>query len=323
MELATSHRGVGCRVALGGVLLVAAVSAWSVSADDVVGSALGLVLGTAGVACAIVGLVAAERRHARMADALDDLRTANRRLDEGRIRKDEFLASVSHELRTPLNVVLGYVDVLLDESFGRLEPAQRDILHRITKNASNLSRLVNDLLDLSRIEAQRLRIEMDVVDLESMFADLGAVMDVLLAGRDVAFEADIAPGCARVHADPDRLKQIVSNLLVNAVKFTERGTIALAASLAGDGRVAIAVSDTGIGIPEADRRAIFEPFRQGHDRSRHAPGAGIGLAISSRLAALMQGSLDVESTTGVGSRFTVTMRSATNEHAAPQLREVS
>jgi signal transduction histidine kinase len=239
-----------------------------------------------------------------------DLRAENRGLRESAVRKDEFLASVSHELRTPLNVVMGYIDLLLDHSFGPLEPAQRDILHRITKNASNLSHLINDLLDLSRIEAGRMPVEMEVVELGPLFADLSAVMDVLLAGHDVTFDAVIATDCDRVRADPARLKQIVSNLLVNAIKFTERGAIALRAATAAAGAVAITVGDTGIGIPLADQRLIFEPFRQAHDRERRAPGAGIGLAISSRLAVLMGGTLGVESTPGRGSTFTLVLRGA-------------
>jgi signal transduction histidine kinase len=197
---------------------------------------------------------------------------------------------------------------LLDQSFGSLEPAQRDILHRITKNASNLSHLINDLVDLSRIEADRMRIEMEVVAIEPLFAELTAVMEVLLAGHDVVFRAAIDPGVVHVHADPDRLKQIVSNLLVNAVKFTERGSIMLNADTTSDGRVVMSVTDTGIGISSADHQAIFEPFRQVHDREHRAPGAGIGLAISLRLAKLMGGSLSVESAPGQGSRFTLVLQ---------------
>src|SRR6185369_6166819 len=137
-------------------------------------------------------------------------------------------------------------DLLLDQSFGPLEPAQRDILHRITKNASNLSHLINDLVDLSRIEAGRMPVEMEVVELAPLFADLSAVMDVLLAGHDVTFEAVLAAESVSVHADPDRLKQIVSNLLVNAVKFTERGAIVLRADVVADDRMSISVADTGI-----------------------------------------------------------------------------
>ncbi len=166
------------------------------------------------------------------------------------------------------------------------------------------------LVDLSRIEAQRMRIEMEVIELAPLLADLGAVMDVLLAGRDVTFRMSTTSGAEWVHADPDRLKQIVSNLLVNAVKFTEHGQIMLEAAPATGGGVAISVSDTGLGIPPADQRLIFEPFRQGPDRARRAPGAGIGLAISYRLAALMHASLGVESTPGAGSRFTLVVESA-------------
>lgn len=242
----------------------------------------------------------------RQARTIDLLRAEGERLRATAVKKDEFLASVSHELRTPLNVVLGYIDLLLDHSFGPLEPAQRDILHRITKNASNLSHLINDLIDLSRIEAGRLKIDLDSVELGSLFNDMRSLMDVLLAGHDVAFRADLTPGCGRVRADAERLKQIVSNLLVNAVKFTERGSITLHAEPLGS-VVALSVTDTGIGIPVAAHRAIFEPFRQVHDRSRHVPGAGIGLSISTRLAQLMGGTLGVESEPGRGSRFTLTL----------------
>jgi signal transduction histidine kinase len=121
------------------------------------------------------------------------------------------------------------------------------------------------------------------------------------------------------------LKQIVSNLLVNAVKFTERGTISLVATPDSDDRIVLTVSDTGIGIPKADHHAIFEPFRQVHDRERRAPGAGIGLSISSRLAALMGGNLSVESAPGKGSRFTLVLDTAPADapRAAFTLRRVS
>lgn len=253
------------------------------------------------------GALLAWRQRRATADQVARLREQNQALLEQTVRKDEFLATVCHELRTPVNVVLGYVDLLLDHSFGSLQPAQRDILHRIMKNAGNLTHLITDLVDLSRLDAARMRIEMQVVELRPLFADLTAVMEILLAGHDVTFIADLSPGCDRVRADPGRLKQIVSNLLVNAVKFTERGSITLRATTDVRARVAITVSDTGIGIPAADQHVIFEPFRQVHDRERRAPGAGIGLSISSRLATLMGGTIEVESAPGAGSRFTLTL----------------
>lgn len=289
------------------------------------GVPLPALVGCSGLGLVAVVAVATERRRRRLVTRVGELAADNRTLHERAVRKDEFLASVSHELRTPLNVVLGYVDLLLDDSFGALAAGQRDILHRITKNASNLSHLINDLVDLSRMEANRMRIEMEPVALEPLFGDLGAVMEVLLAGRDVAFRSTIAPGCDRVHADPDRLKQILSNLLVNAVKFTERGSIELGAVRTPDGFIEISVADTGIGIPSAQHRAIFEPFRQVHDRARRAPGAGLGLSIASRLAVLMQGSLRVTSAPDRGSCFTLAVR-ALGPNASPStvaLRQVS
>ena len=289
--------------------------------------ALVSLLGAAAASC--VGAYVVER-HARLVDQQTaSLREMNLAMREAGVKKDEFLASVSHELRTPVNVVLGYVDLLLDHSFGPLELAQRDVLHRVAKNAGNLSVLINDLIDLSRIEAGRLKVEIGTVELAPLFTDLAGVMEILLAGHDVHFSASIAPGCARVSADPERLKQIVSNLLVNATKFTERGSITLSAEPRPDGSVVLAVTDTGIGIPPTAQQAIFEPFRQVHDRSRRVPGAGIGLSISSRLAHLMGGSLTVESVPGHGSRFTLVVPAAPSDRvcaprAAPDaLRKVS
>jgi len=279
----------------------------------------------AGVFAGFVMYVALERQHRLLGAEVQLVAARNDELRAAAVRKDEFLASVSHELRTPLNVVLGYIDLLLDHSFGPLEPAQRDILHRITKNASNLCHLINDLLDLSRIEAGRLRVEMGAVPLEPLFADLGAVMAVLLAGHDVTFAAEIATPCTSVQADPHRLKQVVSNLLVNAVKFTERGSITLRAEMESPERVVVSVTDTGIGIPIVEQRAIFEPFRQVHDRERRAPGAGIGLSISSRLVSLMGGELDVTSEPGKGSRFALVLDALPAERppAPSALRKVS
>jgi signal transduction histidine kinase len=264
-------------------------------------------------------------QHGRVIDEqTESLREMNRLMREAGVKKDEFLASVSHELRTPLNVVLGYIDLLLDHSFGPLEPAQRDILHRITRNASDLSHLINDLIDLSRIEAGRLKVDVSEVELTPMFAELRGVMDVLLAGHNIEFHAAIGAECGAVAADPDRLKQILSNLLVNAVKFTEQGSITLAAARTADGAVALSVTDTGIGIPPAAHQAIFEPFRQVHDRSRRVPGAGIGLSLSSRLAQLMGGSLHVASEPGRGSCFTLSVPAAqVDTQTVPLLRKVS
>ena len=288
----------------------------------------GLVSLFVAAAASCVGAYMIEQRSRLAEQQTQRLREMNQLMSEASIRRDESLASVSHELRTPLNVVFGYVDLLLDNAFGPLEPAQREILSRITNSASSLSRLIDDLIDFSRIEAGRLRVEVGVVDLSPLFADLSNLMELLLAGHDVEFKADIAAGCTGVRADPDRLKQILSNLLVNAVKFTERGSIALRAEPHQGGLVAFSVADTGIGIPLAAHKAIFEPFRQVHDRGKRVPGAGIGLYISSRLAHLMGGSLGVESELGRGSRFTLVVPAATRVANAPSgpaaiLRKVS
>jgi signal transduction histidine kinase len=239
------------------------------------------------------------------------LRRTSRTMRAKAVEKADLLAGVSHELRTPLNVVLGYVDLLLDRSAGSpLAPAQREILGGIGRNAATLSHLVNDLADLSRIQAGRLRVAMAPVEVAPLFAELSTLMDLLLAGRDVGFTARIEPACERVEADPDRLRQVVSNLLVNAVKLTERGLITLAAEPDGAGGVVISVAKTEFGTVPAAPRPSGEPLRGGHAPGDRAPGAGVGLSISSRLASLMGATVTVESEPGRGSRFALGLRAA-------------
>jgi len=289
------------------LLLVLALSSTGARAGAGVVCVLALLAATALLSsawlCRAGARVRALERH------VEDLARAGRALREAGVQKDEFLASVSHEIRTPVNVVLGYADLLLEDAFGKLAPAQREIVQRIGKNADDLSRLINDLIDLSRLDAGRLKIEIGAVDLAPLFGELSGIVEVMLAGKageDVSFTASVAADCPRVSADPDRLKQILSNLLVNAAKFTERGSIALRAERRGEDQVLVSVTDTGVGIPPSAHAAIFEPFRQLHEHGRTG-GAGIGLAVSARLAQRMGGTLAVESEPGRGARFTLTL----------------
>jgi two-component system cell cycle sensor histidine kinase PleC len=262
-------------------------------------------------AASCAGAAATARAAAGLERRVRRLRRTSRTMRAKAVEKADLLAGVSHELRTPLNVVLGYVDLLLDRSAGSpLAPAQREILGRIGRNAATLSHLVNDLADLSRIQAGRLRVAMAPVEVAPLFAELSTLMDLLLAGRDVGFTARIEPACERVEADPDRLRQVVSNLLVNAVKFTERGLITLAAEPDGAGGVVISVAETGIGTAPAAPRPSGEPLRGGQAPGDRARGAGVGLSISSRLASLMGATVTVESEPGRGSRFALGLRAA-------------
>lgn len=222
-------------------------------------------------------------------------------------RKDAFLAGLSHELRTPLNVVVGYAGLLLDESIGTLVPTQQDIVTRITMNARNLSNMINDLVDVSRIEAGRVELEIAPVEIQPLFAELTHVAEIMKPESTVAFAWTIAPGCPRVLADATRLHQVLSNLVVNAVKFTEQGSIGLRAAPDGRGRVLISVADTGMGIPEDMQEALFDPARRAPDTRHSIPGSGIGLSIAAKLAGLMGAELSVTSDPGRGTCFTLAL----------------
>jgi PAS domain S-box-containing protein len=221
--------------------------------------------------------------------------------------KSEFLATMSHELRTPLHVILGYINLLLDGGVGELSVAQVETVRRIERNAQVLFELINMVLDLNRLEAGRLPVEVAAVGVAQLLADIKGEMQGLWDQSELAVEWLVAPGLPALHTDPDKLKVVLKNLLSNAVKFTKAGSISIAAR-EHCGGIEISVSDTGIGIPPEALTLIFEPFRQvDSSATRRYRGSGLGLHIVQRLLELLGGTIAVESEVGRGSTFRVWM----------------
>jgi signal transduction histidine kinase len=212
---------------------------------------------------------------------------------------------MSHELRTPLNAVIGFSDVLLDRLFGDLNSKQDEYLHDIRESGRHLLDLLNDILDLSKVEAGKMRLELASTSLREAL-EHGIAMVSERAGREgLSLHLAIEDGVDVVVADPLRLKQVILNLLTNAVKFTPAGgRIEASAARVGD-EIHISVQDSGIGIAESDQARIFEAFQQGgRAASASAEGTGLGLTLSKRIVELHGGRLWVTSHVGHGSTFT-------------------
>ena len=229
---------------------------------------------------------------------LEELERANR-------LKSDFVATMSHELRTPLNIIMGYNDLLLNGQFGALVPKQVDTLQRTQKSAEGLLALINATLDLSRLEAGGVALQITEVSLQDLINELARETVVIQTSARLSWVWSVAPNIPLLHTDAGKLKVVLNNLLRNAAKFTEEGTITMAAG-ARDGGVEISVSDTGIGIGPEALPIIFEPFRQADSSStsRYA-GVGLGLYIARRLLQALGGTVTVESTLGCGSTFRV------------------
>jgi signal transduction histidine kinase len=219
--------------------------------------------------------------------------------------KDEFFALVSHELRTPLTSIVGYVELLIEQEVGEVPPDQMRFLGIIERNARRLQRLVGDLLFVAQVEAGTLSLEKRDVDLEAV------VTDAVDAGRPRAEQAGVeltaeTEPLPPLQGDPDRLAQVIDNLVTNAVKFTPAGGQVTVRAHRRDGAALIEVTDTGIGIPEQDRRQVFERFyRTQTATDRSIPGIGLGLSIVQAIAAGHGGTVGVESEEGRGTTFTV------------------
>ncbi|MCY1003002.1 response regulator [Myxococcus sp. MISCRS1] len=250
-----------------------------------------------------------ERQRDSLTKAQAELTQKATELERTSRYKSEFLANMSHELRTPLNSSLILAKLLADNKTGNLTEEQVKFAQTISSAGNDLLALINDILDLSRIEAGKVEVVPEVFSLPRFVEGLGRSFQVLAQEKKIGFSTRVDPGCAEsLETDPQRLGQVVRNLLANALKFTERGEVSLRVSPAGPGRVAFAVSDTGIGIPAHLQGLIFEAFRQA-DGSTHRKygGSGLGLSISRDLARLLGGDVMVVSEAGRGSTFTVTV----------------
>jgi signal transduction histidine kinase len=273
-----------------------------------------------------VSLLAEDR--ATLADLNQELARINRRLREAnqQIReadrvKSEFVATISHELRTPLNTIIGFAKFMLNEGAGPLNDLQRTDLSAIYSSGQHLLGLVNDILDLSKIEAGKITLNKELLDFHKIAAGIIPSVIALVGDKPLELKEEIDPNLPPICADRKRVRQIILNLASNAVKFTEQGHIILRVKpITENGKpfVLCAVEDTGIGICEEDIPTIFEAFRQLDSSSaRRAQGTGLGLPISRRLAELHGGRMWVESEPGVGSTFYFTLPVGGDDDTSP------
>jgi len=232
-----------------------------------------------------------------------EIEEKGRELEIASRHKSQFLANMSHELRTPLNAILGFTELLIDGLYGALPEKALGVLQRVQSNGKHLLGLINDVLDLSKIEAGQLTLAVEDYSLAALCKSVVATTEPLARAKGLALTAAIQEGLPVGRGDERRLTQVLLNLVGNAVKFTDHGSIDIAAT-AAEGRFTVAVRDTGPGIAEADRSRIFDEFQQVDDtNTRKKGGTGLGLAIAKRIMEMHGGSLTVESTVGAGSTF--------------------
>ena len=260
-----------------------------------------------------------ERSFNRMADAvqasIERMDRARNTAEQANRMKSEFLANMSHELRTPLNGVIGFADLLAAE----LEnPEHRGFADTISQSSRHLLAVLNDVLDLAKVEANRMGIHPETFDLRPLVGSVAALHRVSAVAKRIGLETRLPDAPCRVHADPVRVRQIIENLVSNAIKFTREGKVELILE-PGPETTCVTVSDTGIGIDATELERIFDPFYQAHPfLSRGHGGTGLGLSLSRRLAALMGGDISARSTPGQGSSFSLRLP---NPPAAPDRQE--
>jgi len=246
--------------------------------------------------------------NAEMRAAISEVEKARAAADAANRSKAEFLAVMSHELRTPLNSIGGYVDILETGLRGPLTPGQSADLQRIKRSQQHLLGIINDILNFTRLEATEVQYDVIEVPVRALMADVDAIVGSLARAKSLEYSCKLPSASVFVRTDPDKLRQILVNLVSNSVKFTEAGGhIAVRCSETGDA-VSIEVQDTGKGIPPDKLDAVFEPFVQlDSGLTRTTEGTGLGLAISKGLARGMGADLTVRSKLGVGSVFTLTL----------------
>ena len=292
------------------------------------------VVGLGAIVALGFGLLLERREASRIADRSSELEHLSTELLRANRAKSEFLANVSHELRTPLNAIVGFVDLLRDGVYGALNSRQVGPVERIEASANHLRHLVDQVLDLAKMAAGRLEVHAEPLELRPFVFDVASEVEPLITEKGLSFSLAVGASLPRVRTDPTHLRQILINLLGNAVKFTSNGGISVRGKLIGteeptslaqsmlqaatqatlgsarpDGLwIALQVADSGVGIPDKDRERIFDEFEQvnaGPRGDSMRRGTGLGLSISRRLARLLGGDITVESELGRGSVFTV------------------
>ena len=244
---------------------------------------------------------------AELAEQNELLRRQAFQLEQASAMKSQFLANVSHELRTPLNAIMGYTHLLLEGVSGEVPKPQREKLTRIDSNARHLLAVINDLLDIARIESGKMPIQVERVLLPEVIDEVMTEVEPLIAGTSLDVTRSVPAGLPEIRTDRQKVKQIVLNLLSNALKFTPQGSVSIRLELDSPAQeITIAVSDTGIGIAEENQKTIFEAFEQADSSyARRQGGTGLGLSICRRLAHLLDGRITLVSRLGEGSTFTL------------------
>ena len=237
----------------------------------------------------------------------DEIQDKSRQLEVASQHKSQFLANMSHELRTPLNAILGYTELMADGIYGQLPEKTMGVLKRLESNGRHLLGLINDVLDLSKIEAGQLVLDLSDYSLEDIAQTVRSTLEPLAADKKLAFKVEVAPKLPAGHGDGRRLTQVLINLVGNAIKFTDAGEVAIKAAIE-NGSFQVAVHDTGPGIAPTDQAKLFQEFQQADNSiTRKKGGTGLGLAISKRIIEMHGGRIWIDSAVGQGSTFTFTL----------------
>jgi signal transduction histidine kinase len=237
----------------------------------------------------------------------DEIQDESCQLEIASQHKSQFLANMSHELRTPLNAILGYTELILDNIYGETPDKMREVLDRLQANGKHLLGLINDVLDLSKIEAGQLTLDLADYSITDVVHTVVVAVESLANGKKLALTTDVAPNLPIGHGDERRLAQVLLNLVGNAIKFTDKGEVAIKATTS-EGAFTVAVRDTGPGIAASDQGKIFEEFQQAdNSATKRKGGTGLGLSIAKRIIAMHGGRLWVESELGKGSTFAFTI----------------
>ena len=233
------------------------------------------------------------------------LEIENRRIQEGSRLKGEFVANMSHELRTPLNSIIGFAELMVDERFGPMPPKYAEFSSLILKSAGHLLQLINDILDLAKVESGKIDLKPERVQLAPVVEDVASIAGGLARQRDIRIETIVAPDIGEVHLDPNRLKQVLYNYLSNAIKFSqEHGRVEVRVRADGADHFCIEVEDWGIGIKPEDLNRLFIEFQQlDASTAKHYKGTGLGLALTKRIVEAQGGSVGVRTEFGTGSTF--------------------